>query len=1060
MPEVNKSASAQTDYPFLSGTGEMANLIRLKDWNTTPLGDASLWPQSLRTTLSILTSSKFPMFLWWGPVLTCFYNDAYRLLLGENGKHPDILGMDAEIAWSEIWTIIKPLIDEVLHAGSTVWREDQLVPIFRNGHIEEVYWTFSYSPVTNETGKPGGVLVMCTETTQKIKGLKPVMLNPKSSDKEIQAQLDFVNLFNESEKKFRSTVMQAPVAIAVFRGSGFIVETANLLYLQVVGKTENELIGKPLLQVLPEVREAVESLLTSVLTTGKATSMLEYWVPICRFGKIDNAYFNAIFEPLKEADGTITGVIVVATEVTSLVNAKYKLAESEKQFKNMVMQSPVAMAIFRGRDFIIEIANVEMYKNIWRRNEEEVLGKKLLDAFPELKDQKLVSLLDDVFVNGTTYRENEEAAWLHWNEGNKKLYLDYEYAPLFESGNTVSGVMVTVNNVTEKVETRKKLEVEEDRLRLATEGTKLATWDLNLQTGEIVHSPRLAEIFGHPSSMILLHSQMRSQVHPDDLHTIVEPAFEVAVQTSIYNYEARIIWPDKSVHWIRTKGKVIYNDDGKPQRMIGTLLNFTEEKANQEEVARLAAVVESSADAIISKKLDGTITSWNEAAEKMFGYKASEIIGKPLTTIIPPDHLDEEAEILKKIGQGLGVYSLETRRIKKDLTTIDISLTISPIRDPQGNIIGASKIARDITKQKQRETKIVASEERFRLLANSMAQLIWTGDTDGNLNYFNQAVYEFSGMVFDQLHTDGWLQMIHPDDRAENMRRWQHSIATGEDFIFEHRFKKSDGTYRWQLSRALPQRDTNGNIQIWVGTSTDIHEIKESEHQKDFFISMASHELKTPITSIKGYVQILMNMYKDKEDEFLKNSLKTVNKQIVTLTTLIVDLLDLSKIKSGSLQLTREHFGLNELINEIIKEIQVIEPGCVIHFNPDKNTGVYADRGRIGQVLINFLTNATKYSPICKDINVNTKITATELLVSVADSGIGISKADQQRIFQRFYRVAGKDEKTFPGFGIGLFIAAEIIQRHQGEIGVESEPGKGSVFHFSLPLIHKNKTDN
>ncbi|MEO6356672.1 MAG: ATP-binding protein, partial [Ferruginibacter sp.] len=109
--------------------------------------------------------------------------------------------------------------------------------------------------------------------------------------------------------------------------------------------------------------------------------------------------------------------------------------------------------------------------------------------------------------------------------------------------------------------------------------------------------------------------------------------------------------------------------------------------------------------------------------------------------------------------------------------------------------------------------------------------------------------------------------------------------------------------------------------------------------------------------------------------------------------------------------------------------------------------------------LINFLTNATKYSPTCKDINVNTKITATELQVSVADSGIGISKADQQKIFQRFYRVAGKDEKTFPGFGIGLFIAAEIIQRHKGKIGVESEPGKGSVFYFSLPLTHNNKTD-
>jgi hypothetical protein len=1060
MPEFNQSASAHTDHPFLSGNGEMANLIRLKNWKDNPLGDVITWPQSLRTTLSIVLNSKFPMFLWWGPKLVCFYNDAYRLFLGENGKHPDILGMDAEAAWAEIWTIIKPLIDEVMQTGTTVWREDQLIPIFRNGQLEDVYWTFSYSPVADETGKPGGVLVMCTETTEKIKGKKTVAFGQKSFDKEKQSQNDFVNLFNKSEKKFRKIVMQAPVAIAVFRGPRFVVETANLLYLQVVGKTEKEVIGQPLLQVLPEMREAVESLLTGVLTTGIASSMFEYSVPINRFGKIDNVYFNAIFEPLKEANGSVSGIIVVATEVTSLVSAKYKLDESEKHFRSMVMQSPVAVSIFRGPDFIIEIANTAMYENFWHKKEAEVVGKKLLDVFPELKDQKFPALLTSVFENGTTHRENEAAGWLQWNDGIKTFYMDYEYAPLFDSDNTVSGVMVTLNDVTEKVENRKKLEVEEDRLRLAIEGTKLATWDLNLQTDEIVHSPRLAEIFGHPASTVLVHGQMRSQLHPDDLHAIVKPAFEEAIKTSIYNYEARIIWPDKTIHWIRTKGKVIYNDDGKPQRMIGTLLNFTEEKANQEEVARLAAVVQSSADAIISKKLDGTITSWNAAAEKMFGYKAAEIIGQPLTTIIPPDHLREEEEIIKKIGQGLGVYLPETQRLKKDRTAIDVSLTISPVKDQHGNIIGASKIARDITKQKQIETKIAASEERFRLLANSMAQLIWTGDTEGNLNYFNQAMYEFSGLVFEDLHTDGWLQMIHPDDRAENIRRWQHSIATGEHFILEHRFKKYDGTYRWQLSRALPQKDSKGNIQIWVGTSTDIHEIKESEHQKDFFISMASHELKTPITSIKGYVQILMATYEHKGDEFLNNSLKIVNKQILTLTTLIADLLDLSKIKSGSLQLNMEYFCLNELIGEIVKEIQVIEPGCVIHFSPDKNTGVYADRGRIGQVLINFLTNATKYSPTCKNINVSTKITDAELQVSVADSGIGISKADQQKIFQRFYRVEGKDEKTFPGFGIGLFIAAEIIQRHHGKIGVESEPGKGSVFYFSLPFDSNTKTNH
>lgn len=174
---------------FLSGGGEMGAMTRAKNWENTPVGPVSQWPQSLRTTLSIILSSKFPMFLWWGPELICFYNDAYRPSLGENGKHPNILGMPAEEAWPEIWTIIKPLIDQVLQGGST-WSEDQLIPIFRNGKIEDVYWTFGYSPVNDESGKPAGVLVTCTETTGKVVNL----MNLNASKEELEFAIEAAEL--------------------------------------------------------------------------------------------------------------------------------------------------------------------------------------------------------------------------------------------------------------------------------------------------------------------------------------------------------------------------------------------------------------------------------------------------------------------------------------------------------------------------------------------------------------------------------------------------------------------------------------------------------------------------------------------------------------------------------------------------------------------------------------------------------------------------------------------------------------------------------------------------
>jgi PAS domain S-box-containing protein len=1165
MTDSNTVAFSSQKYQFLSGGGEMGALMRTKDWSDTPVGTPDHWPQSLRTALSIILHARFPMFLWWGPELTCFYNDAYRPSLGNEGKHPGILGEPAERAWTEIWHIIKPLIDQVLAGGEAPYFEDTLVPIYRNGKIEDVYWTFSYSAVNDESGKPAGVFVTCVETTDKI------------------------------------------------------------------------------------------------------------------------------------------------------VNAK-QVKHGEEKFKNLINESPIATAVFTGEDFVIELANGEALK-LWGKDE-NIIGKKLIDAMPELDGQAYIDLLTKVYITGETYYGNEN--FVHIEVAGKIVptYVNFIYKALRHSDGKIYGILTMGYNVTEQVEARKKIEhneerlritaemamLDEARLRLATEGTKLSTWELDLTTYEIFHSARLAEIFGHDPSYKMPHRQMRDQMHPEDRHAIVEKAFDVAIENGFYDYVARIIKPDQTLGWIKTQGKVIYGSSGLPLRMIGTLADITENKVAEEKLAMLAAIVQSSEDAIISKTLEGFITSWNDGAEKVFGYAAAEIIGQHVTKLIPQDRFDEEPQILRRIQRGESVEHFETKRITKDNRILDISLTISPIRDTSGKIIGASKIARDVSKQKEAERSIAEnqlrlniaiqaaelgtweydvttgattysdryleifghiasqelshqsvvdqihpddlamrnqavkeaieqtgtmnfdariivnqneirwiqakgrlvydddnvpiklmgtimditdekqaaeaikeSEERFRLLSNVMPQFIWTGDPQGNLYYFNQAVYDYSGLTEEQAMNGGWVQIIHPDDKEENIKRWMHSIATGEDFIFEHRFRRQDGEYRWQLSRAVPHRDSNGQIQMWIGTSTDIHDqkisseklqksellfktisntspvglwmtdvngennfvndtwikwtgmpleqqyirgwldrvleedkktipsfqqafnrrekytaefritrqdeeirwclsegspfydihgkfagyagsvtditdIKKLEQQKDFFISMASHELKTPITSIKGYVQILMSMHKESPDTFLRNSLATVNKQIGTLTKLITDLLDMSKIKSGNLQLNKEDFSINNMIRETIEEVKHTQPDYTIVFSPESESVVHADRIRIAQVLINFLTNAIKYSPHFNMVTIRSTVINNNVVVSVIDSGIGISKHDQERIFQRFYRVEGKDEKTFPGFGIGLFIAAEIIQRHNGKISVESEPGKGSVFSFSLPL--------
>lgn len=774
---------------FLSGGGEMGMLIRSKDWASTPLGSPDTWPQSLRTVIGIILNSKFPMFLFWGSKLICFYNNAYRPSLGKNGKHPGILGTPGEAAWPEIWPIIKPLIDQVLNGGEATWSEDQLIPIFRNGRIEDVYWTFSYSPVSDESGSIGGVLVTCTETTEK------------------------VITYNET------------------------------------------------------------------------------------------------------------------------VKAKHSLAESEKQFRNMVINSPVAMAILKGHDHIVEVANKTMLENLWQKEPAEVTGKKLFDIFPELKRQNYEVILKEVLDTGKTLKQTEAALELNKAWGTNKFYIDFQFAPMYAADNSLSGIMITANDVTEQVTTRVSLEENQQRLRSFVES---APFPIGVYTGR----------------------EMRIAL----------------VNQSIIN-----VW-------------------GKGGDVIGKTY---------------AEVLPELEDTGIYQQLDAVYT-----------------------TGIPFHAHNQRIDLV----------------VNNRMQTHYFNYSFTPLLDAKGNIYGVMNTAAEVTDLVLAKQEIEEREKKFRLLADSMPDFVWISDAEGNMTYFNQSLYNYTGLRPDEIKLNGWLQIVHPEEIEENLNLWNQSVSTGAGFLFEHRFRRFDGTYRWQLSRAIPQKDAAGNIQMWVGTSTDIQNMKEQDQQKDLFISMASHELKTPVTSIKGYVQILRSMYAASEDEFLKTSLATVDKQIITLTNLISELLDVSKIKSGNLVLKRQNFSINQLIEETLKEIRQINPRYTISFIAGPEAFVNADRERIAQVLINLLNNAIKYSPDNREIKVKSIVENTNALVTVQDSGIGIDKHDQERIFERFYRVEGKNESTFPGFGIGLFIASEIIKRHNGKIGVSSEPGKGSVFYFSIPV--------
>ena len=292
--------------------------------------------------------------------------------------------------------------------------------------------------------------------------------------------------------------------------------------------------------------------------------------------------------------------------------------------------------------------------------------------------------------------------------------------------------------------------------------------------------------------------------------------------------------------------------------------------------------------------------------------------------------------------------------------------------------------------------------------------------------------------------------------------QWQHCIKTGNDLEIELRILNKEGAYKWHHTHVAAVKDDTGKIKMWISVTIEIQKRKEEEERKDNFIKMVSHELKTPVTSIKGYVQLLLTMIQQEQEALLaplpvKTFLVRIDKLVLRLSKLITELLDLSRIEAGRLELKNELFNLNDLITDVAEDIRFTNPKHIIKIYQDFNCTISGDRGRIEQAAINVITNAIKYS--ADNNSIILRIYKTEnnyVAVSVQDYGIGIDKKDHEKIFERFYRAGGKSEETYPGFGIGLFIVKEILLLHRGFITVESEKGKGTVFTFTLPFVMEN----
>jgi PAS domain S-box-containing protein len=477
--------------------------------------------------------------------------------------------------------------------------------------------------------------------------------------------------------------------------------------------------------------------------------------------------------------------------------------------------------------------------------------------------------------------------------------------------------------------------------------------------------------------------------------------------------------------------------------------------------AGLAALVESSDDAIIGKTLDGIITDWNQGAQRIFGYAPEEAIGQPISMLIPPDRRAEEQEILARIAQDERVEHFETIRRAKDGHLIDVSLSVSPIRDQEGQIVGASKIARDISARKTAEAQRRESDERYRNLFTSMSegfclcQMLY--DENGKPNDFiflaiNPAQEKILGMKTQDVVgkrvkeilpglEDHWIQVLATPALTGEPVRYTNYVAQLDRYFDVYAYSPGIGQF------AALAMDVTDRKKAEEGIARHAEALARSNTELERFAYIASHDLQEPLRTVSSFAKLLDRKHSNELGEEAKEYLKFITGGVERMETLIRDLLNYSRIDSRGDPFKKA--DCNAIVQLVTENLKASIDSRNAKITVDALPTLVGDPTQLGQVFQNLISNAVKF---CKESEPHVHLWAKEdeenWTFSVHDNGIGIAPQYFQRIFIVFQRLHTIEE--YSGTGIGLAICKKIVERHKGRIWVESTLGKGSTFHFTI----------
>ncbi|WP_454801895.1 PAS domain-containing protein [Mucilaginibacter phyllosphaerae] len=865
----------------------------------------------------------------------------------------------------------------------------------------------------------------------------------------------------QTENIFKTVIEQSPSPVGLYVGRDMTIALANDAILKVWDR-DATVIGKTFRQALPELEgQPFFDILDNVFITGIPYEAKADLVYLMVGGSLRSFYFNFIYQPITNEKGKVWAILNTAEDVTELVLTRQKLTEAEER-------SSFALNSAQLGAWDMDPANQQVkwdercnslhgFKPGEVTSYSDVLRNIHPDDLDNVKQKVQIALNPD--GNGY-YDENFRTVNPHtkevkWLRSKGKAYFNAD-------GNCVR-FAGTTQDITAEIKDKE----EQRRLLTLIDNTSdfISLSDLDGNVSYVNCAGR--KMVGLDDNAPLPH--ITEFIMPQDIVTIQH--LEKTLNTT-GRWSGEFLYRHfKTGEAIPVHGTsmLIYDPNGNIQGRATISRDLRSEIAGKKALIDsehlLQNITSASPTALWMADDKGMITYANKTWTDWTGQTNEQILGKGWLKCIMPEDRERAAEKFMEDLEAQQPYEVDFRIRRKDGDIRWCIATGNPQYNHDGKFMGYIGACIDVTEKTITDIELQLKNgelndqiKQFEFVTDFMPAQLWTATPAGQLDYLNKQAVNYFGQPMDELVGEGWLDHIHPEDRPGSVAAWEQALHNSSLYQYEFRLCNKHGEYKWHLSRALPFK-LDGEIVRWFGTNTDIDEQKQMQRQKDDFLGIASHELKTPVTSVKAYAQVLGAMLSKEGEEKKASMVLKMDAQLNRLTNLIGDLLDVTKINSGRILFNKTWFDFNLAVQDNIHDLQHTTQKHILIMD-FKDTGqIYSDKERIGQVITNLVTNAIKYSPQSNRIIISTKKEGDMVTLCVEDFGIGIPDDKKDQVFEQFYRVSGSKQHTFPGLGLGLYISNEIIRREGGKMWVNSIEGKGSTFCFSLPISAVKTTD-